>query len=310
LVGVVVEHCRPATQGNRDMTEPVRIGLIGAGPWAAMVHAPLFAAGPGTVLNAVWARRYDAAELLAQQHGARAVATPGALFDCCDAVVFSVPPAVQAELGVEAARAGKALVLEKPIAADLAGAERLAAAVVEAGVPSALVLTWRYTEVVRQFLAAAPAIGAFGGRGAFIGGGLIRGPFRTPWRVEAGPLLDLGPHVIDLLDAALGPVAAVQATGRLSTWVSLLLEHEGGAVSDVALCAHAPIHPHRAGAELYGERGQLSVDCAAAVGPAAFATLREEIVAMVRAQRSHPIDVHRGLHLQRIIGEATRQLTR
>jgi len=290
------------------MTEPVRIGLIGAGPWAAMVHAPVFAAGPGTRLAAVWARRHDAAEVLAQQHGTRAVATPQALFDCCDAVVFSVPPAVQAELGIAAARAGKALVLEKPIAADLAGAERLAAAIAEADVPSALVLTWRYTDAVRQFLAAAPAVEAFGGRGAFIGGGLVRGPFRTPWRIESGPLLDLGPHVIDLLDAALGPVTTVQAAGRPSAWVSLLLEHASGAVSDVALCAHAPIHPHRAGVELYGKQGQLTVDCAAAVGPAAFATLREEIVAMVRTRRPHPIDVHRGLHLQRIIGEAAGQL--
>jgi predicted dehydrogenase len=291
------------------MAASVRIGLIGAGPWAAMVHAPVFAAGPETTLTAIWARRHDAAEVLAQQHGARAVATPQALFDSCDAVVFSVPPAVQAELGIEAARAGKALVLEKPIAADLTGAQRLAAAVAQAGVPSAVVLTWRFTDAVRQFLDDAPAIGAFGGRGAFIGGGLVRGPFRTPWRVESGPLLDLGPHVIDLLDAALGPVVEVRAAGRRSTWVSLLLQHDSGAVSDVALCAHAPVNPHRAGAELYGEGGELSVDCAAAVGPAAFATLREEVVAMVRTGRPHPIDIHRGLHLQRIIGEATRRLT-
>lgn len=41
--------------------DPVRVGLIGAGPWARDMHAPMLAAGPETVLTAVWARRPDAA---------------------------------------------------------------------------------------------------------------------------------------------------------------------------------------------------------------------------------------------------------
>jgi hypothetical protein len=36
---------------------PVEVGLIGAGPWAQVMHAPVLAAGPETRLAAVWARR-------------------------------------------------------------------------------------------------------------------------------------------------------------------------------------------------------------------------------------------------------------
>ena len=67
----------------------------------------------------------------------------------CDAVAFAVPPEVQAELAADAARAGKAVLLEKPIAADLRGAGRLAEAVGGAGVTSLVVLSWRYAASIR-----------------------------------------------------------------------------------------------------------------------------------------------------------------
>lgn len=288
--------------------QPVRVGLVGAGPWAGMVHAPVFAAGPETTLTAVWARRPEAAEELASKHGARPVATVEELFDSCEAVAFCVPPAVQAELATKAAAAGKALILEKPIAGDAVNGERLADAIGEAGVPSMVVLSWRYSRRVREFLEQAALFDAFGGRGTFIGGGLLDGPFRTPWRLEKGPLLDLGPHIIDLLDASLGTVVGIRAVGRLDRWVSMLLEHENGVVSEATTSAHVPLQPHLAGVQLYGESGSLSIDCVEAVGYGAFKTLRQEAAEMVRTGEPHFLDVRRGLHLQRLIDEATAQL--
>ena len=41
--------------------EPVAVGLIGAGPWARMAHAPMLAKSPHTRLAGVWARRPEAA---------------------------------------------------------------------------------------------------------------------------------------------------------------------------------------------------------------------------------------------------------
>ena len=61
-----------------------------------------------------------------------------------DALSFAVPPNVQAEMAIIGALAGKALLLEKPIALDLGPANELARVIDEAGVPTQLVLTWRY----------------------------------------------------------------------------------------------------------------------------------------------------------------------
>lgn len=290
----------------------VSVGLVGAGPWAHMVHGPVLAAGPETRLAGVWARRDEAAAQLAARFDVPAFADLDALFDACDAVAFAVPPAVQAELAVRAANVGKALLLEKPIAGDVAGAERLVEAIDGAGVVSMVVLSWRYAEAVRAFLVTAASLqpAPIGGRGAFISGGLLAGPFATPWRLERGPLLDLGPHVIDLLDAALGRVARVRAHGDLHDWVGLQLEHESGAVSDVSLCATARVDQHVAGAEVYGPGGSAAVDCAAAVGPASFATMRAEFAAAVASGTPPALDARRGLHLQRLLAEAEAQLTK
>lgn len=291
-------------------TEPVRVGLVGAGPWATMVHAPVLAAGPETTLAGVWARRPDAAAELAGRHGAPAFADIDALVDASDAVAFCVPPDVQPELAAAVAARGRPLLLEKPVARDLAGARRLAAAVDAAGVTTQLVLSYRYADAVRAFLADAARFAAYGGRARFLSGALLGGPFATPWRLSDGALLDVGPHVLDLLDAALGRITGVRAHGDPLRWVGLLLEHEGGAVSEVSLCATTAIQPQLVDVELYGEPGVLTLDCVAAVGPAAFATLRRELAEMVRTGRPHPLDVHHGVHLQELLDAAATDLTR
>src|SRR5690606_24187086 len=45
--------------------DALTVGLVGAGPWASMFHAPAIAGGPETRLAAVWARRPEAAGELA-----------------------------------------------------------------------------------------------------------------------------------------------------------------------------------------------------------------------------------------------------
>jgi len=287
--------------------EPLRVGLVGAGPWARFVHAPMLARHPRTALAGVWARRPEAAAELAAEHGSAAAASFDELLGSCDAVAFAVPPDVQAEMGVVAARAGKALLLEKPIALDVDAATRLADAVGEAGVGSQIVLTWRYTEAVRGFLAAVAEAEPIGGRGHFLAGAALGGPFATPWRAEQGPLMDLGPHLLDTLDAALGPVVGLRAHGDRSRWVGLLLEHESGLVSEASLTARSGVAPSRAGVEVHTEAGVIEVDAAAAAGPDAFVTVVDELVATA-AGTPHPLDATRGLHLQRLLAAAAADL--
>lgn len=289
---------------------PLRVGIVGAGPWATMVHAPMLTAGPETQLAGVWARRPDAAAQLAGRHQAKAFERIEDLFDAVDAVAFAVPPAVQVELATRAAAAGKALLLEKPIADDVAGAEELAAAIDQAAVPSVVALTWRYAPAVRQFLEEASQEALIAGSGVFLSDALLGGSFRTAWRLERGPLLDLGPHVVDLLASALGPVVGVRANGDLHRWVSLLLEHESGATSQASLSASIPVSPYRAAVEVFGETAALSVNCANAVTVETFATLRAEFARSVTSGQAHPIDAHHGLELQRILAAAEADLRR
>jgi predicted dehydrogenase len=286
----------------------VSVGLIGAGPWAGMVHAPALAAGPGTRLAGVWARRSEAAAELAAVHGVPSFARIEELFEVCEAVAFAVPPDVQAVLAVQAAKAGKALLMEKPLAMDLEGAERVADAVGAAGVASQMVFTLRYSQAAKTFLAKVRELEAFGGYGTFISSVLSGGPFATPWRLERGALLDLGPHIVDLLDASLGKIVGVRAHGHPLGWVGLMLEHEGGAVSEASLsmAGAEPLPPARI--EVYGRQGHALLNWAD-LGDDSFATMVSEFAETVRNGGGHPLDAQHGLRIQRILSDAEAQLS-
>ena len=70
------------------------------------------------------------------------------------------------------------------------------------------------------------AFGATAGRATFLGDGATPGSFfGTPWRLAEGGLLDLGPHVLDALDTALGQIVAIEAAGDPLGIVALTCEH-------------------------------------------------------------------------------------
>jgi predicted dehydrogenase len=293
-------------------TAPVAVGLVGAGPWARTMHARMLAAGPETRLTAVWTRRPDAARELAAQYGATATASLEELFDRCEAVAFAVPPAVQAELAVHAAKAGKALLLEKPLGPDLASARRLADAVAEAGVVSQLVLTKRYHPETRAFLARAAEGVATGARSCYLHGAFLSGEMATGWRLDQGALLDLGPHLLDLLDAAAGPIATVRAAGDPRRWTELTCEHTTGAISQASISGAVPLPRVRTRIELYGSygpSGELRYDTAGIDHEECWPILRAEFAAAVRDGRPGPLDAARGLHLQQLIEQATASRT-
>ncbi len=211
-----------------------------------MVHAPMLARNPKTELVGVWARRETAAQSLAAQHGTTPYLSFDHLTDECDALAFCVPPPVQADLAARAARRGRSLLLEKPIGLNLSEAERLAEVVNESGVVTQLVLTWRFADSVRDLLMNVKSIVPIGARATFVNGMLLGGMFATPWRLKQGPLLDLGPHLLDLLEACLGPIEAVTARGDPHGWISLILEHQGGLISEATICGISQLEPENA----------------------------------------------------------------
>ena len=281
--------------------QPVEVGLVGAGPWAATMHGPVLAAGPQTRLSAVWARRPEAATQLAARLDTYAARSYEELLDRCEAVAFAVPPDVQATLAPRAARAGKALLLEKPLALDLGAARALADAVAENGVVTQLVLTKRYHPSTRAFLAGAATFDAAGARTQYLHGAFLSGAMATGWRLTLGALYDLGPHLLDLVDAALGPVQEVRAAGDSRRWIELTCRHHGGAVSQISLSGAVGLASSRAGIELFGAAGTLALDFATVNHEQCWPVLRAEFAAAVRSGVPHCLDVRRGLMLQELL---------
>ncbi|KIF79632.1 oxidoreductase [Streptomyces sp. 150FB] len=279
----------------------MRVGLVGAGPWARTMHARMLAAGPETALAAVWARRPEAARQVAAEYGGVVAGSFEELLDLSEAVAFAVPPAVQAELAVRAVRAGKPVLLEKPLGPDLASARRVADAVAEHGVVSQLVLTKRYHPVTREFLVRARGAEVTGARSCYLHGAFLGGDFATPWRLEQGALLDLGPHLLDLLDTAVGPIATVRSTGDPRRWIELTCEHTNGAVSQASLSGTVRLAAARTRIELYGPDEELVYDTAELDHEECWPVLRHEFAAAVRSGIPGPLDAARGLRLQELM---------
>jgi predicted dehydrogenase len=287
----------------------VAIGLVGAGARATHVYAPALASSDSVRFAGVWARRSDAATALAAQHDVAAYSRFDDLLDNCDALAFAVPAAVQAELVPVATAHNMAVLLECPIAADLAGAAEMTRDVDVAGVVSQLALIWRYADAVRQFLAAeVPRTRPQGGVGRLVSCVSSRPSAASAWRLERDVLLDQGPYLIDLLDAALGNIVGESAHGDPRGWVGLLLEHERGRSSEASLYASAEPVSERAEVEVFGPGGSAAIDCADSVGPSAVATMFSEFATAVERKTAHELDVHRGLHLQQVIGAAVTDL--
>ena len=288
------------------VTDPLAIGLIGAGPWARMMTAPVLAAGPQTRVSGIWSRTAANAQELGSTLGVPAFDDLDALFDTCDAVALTVTPAAQPALAIRAARAGKTLLLEKPLADDVAGAQAIVDAVGAAGVGALVMLTNRFDPRLSDFVAAAARIEPVGGRGCFVSGAFLGGPFAHGWRLERGAVLDIGPHLFDLLEAGLGEIVAVQATGDPLGWVSVNCTHASGATSSASMCCTAAT-AGRTEIEVYSARGVAAFDARMVDRAARAERLRSDLVA-VAGGAEHPANALRTLHLQHLIADIEAQL--
>ncbi len=171
-----------------------------------------------------------------------------------------MPPAVQAALAPRAAAAGRAILLEKPLGAGLDEARAVADAVAEHGMVSQLVLTKRYRPATRAFLAEAAGREVTGARSCYLHGAFLGAEFVTSWRLEHGALLDLGPHLLDLLDTAVAPIVSVRATGDPRRRTELTCQHENGAVSQASLSGCVRLPQARTRIELFGPGEELVYD--------------------------------------------------
>ncbi len=116
------------------MTDRLRVGVIGLGYFGER-HARIYADLPDAELVAVADHNVRRAEAVAARTGATPIVGYDALLDmgAIDAVSICLPDRMHTEAAISAARAGKAILLEKPLAHDYPHARQIVAAVEEAG---------------------------------------------------------------------------------------------------------------------------------------------------------------------------------
>lgn len=289
----------------------MRIGLVGNGYWARVTHAAGLQAQPAVTLAGVWGRDFAKSAPLAAEFGIAAYHDFDELLDDVAAVAFSVPPHVQADLALRAARRGRHLLLEKPIAVSQPAAEELAEAVAEAGVASVVFFTSRFDPARRAWLAERAARSGWdGASGLWLGAAFAAGsPFDTPWRHAKGGLWDVGPHALSLLVGALGPITDITARAGRRDLVQLLTGHASGARASYTLSIDTPPAAARTSLLLWGSPGsyQLPGDPTDPAGCLAIAA--GELAALAAdPSAGHPCDVHFGREVVALLTEAEGQL--
>ncbi|GAA4879103.1 Gfo/Idh/MocA family oxidoreductase [Kitasatospora terrestris] len=292
----------------------MRIGLLGTGPWAGFVHAPALAAHPGAEFAGVWGRRPEAARELAEAHGVRAYGSVEELLADVDAVSIALPPEVQARYAVQAAEAGRHLLLDKPVAVTVADAAAVAGAVEERGLASVVFFTVRFGGEQAPWLAEQAAREDwFTARCEWIGAVFTTdSPYAaSAWRREKGALWDVGPHALSVLLPVLGDVEKLTAAPGPGDTVHLVLRHAGGASSTVTLSLTAPPGAAVDGVafELRGAGGVSAMPGRGEHPTAAFGRAVDALLAAADGGPAHPCDAAFGLRVVELLAEAERALT-
>ena len=222
-----------------------RIAVIGGG-LIGRRHAAAVAAHPGCALAAV----VDPDPAVVPPPGVPRVDVPDAVPSAVDGVIVATPTALHAAHGIDAARRGWHLLVEKPVAADLAGALALADAVEAAGVRALVGHHRRHHPRVRR-LRALVRDGAIGTPVTATAIWAMRKPdayFAGTWRADSGsPVLINLVHDVDVLRFVLGEVEAVtglpgaslRGAGRTESG-AVALRFASGATAAISFADTAP----------------------------------------------------------------------
>jgi len=256
------------------MTTEIGFGLVGGGMVGA-VHAEAIRAIPGARLVAVCGRDADRTAKFAARFEAAAYTDyeqflkhPG-----LQVVNICTPSGTHAELGCQAAAAGKHVLVEKPIEIDLERADRLINTCEAAGVKLGVIFQSRFLPAVRRIKSAVDE----GRLGRLILGDAYVKWYRSPeyyagsWHGTlaldgGGALINQAIHTVDLLRWVMGPAEVVFAlSGALlhqieaeDTLVGTLRFRNGALGVIEATTSVTPGFRRRL--EITGERGTVILD--------------------------------------------------
>ena len=249
---------------------PVRIGLIGAGRIGTHHATTLARRLPEAELVAVADPFEASARRLGEDLGVEWLTDPQALIDDprIEAVAITCASTAHADLVVTAARAGKAVFVEKPMAMTLADADRAIAAVEQAGVPLQVGFNRRFA---RDFATAhdAVAAGRVGTpqllRSVTRDPGLANPGAVPPWTIFTQTLIhdfdalnwfNAGARAVEvsaMADALVAP--AYKAAGLLDTAV-VTIRYDNGAIG-VAEASFSAAYGYDVRGEVFGSAGMV-----------------------------------------------------
>lgn len=254
------------------MTDPVRIGLIGAGRIGAS-HAGIIARRvPAAILVAVGDPRPGVAAAIAEPWGARAETAIEALLadDDIEAVVVAASSTAHSELIIAAAEAGKHVFSEKPAGMSLHEIDAARSAVAKAGVVFQVGFNRRFA---REFIAARDAIA-----GGHLGEvrqlrSLTRDPGRGPADPDAVPAwtiftqtlihdfdtlnwLNPGARAVDVVATAGSLTAPGHPT--LLDHATVVIRYDNGAIA-TAEASFAATYGYDVRGEVLGSEGMITL---------------------------------------------------
>jgi predicted dehydrogenase len=218
---------------------PLGFGVIGCG-LIARFHARAIAELRGARLVGCYSRRAEQAQKFAAEHGCRAHASLASLLadPQVQVVTICTPSGAHRDPAVAAARAGKHVIVEKPLEITLARCDAIIRACDEHGVRLATVFPSRFHDSARALRRAAEAgrVGRLTLASAYVKWWRTQqyydsGAWRGTWELDGGgALMNQAIHSVDLLAWLAGDVAEVRAlTGCLA--------HARIAVEDTAVAA-------------------------------------------------------------------------
>ncbi|MFW5697200.1 MAG: Gfo/Idh/MocA family protein, partial [Fimbriimonadaceae bacterium] len=196
----------------------IRFGIVGCGAIFA-THADALKKSTNARLTAVYDCEPDKTLVAAEQYSVKSAESIAELFDETDAVTVCVPSGLHAQIGVEAAKAGKHVLVEKPIDISEANAARLIEACRDNGVKLGVISQHRFARDVQKTREAVQ----YGELGKPLHGNAYIRWYRTQayydsaewrgtWELDGGGCtINQSIHMIDQLQWVMGGVRSVAA---------------------------------------------------------------------------------------------------
>lgn len=204
-----------------------------------------------------------------------------------DLVDICTPNNLHAHFAELACRKGAHVYCEKPLGRDLADAEKMVNAAKKAKILTHVAFVFRYLPASRQMLEVVHS-GMIGKplhfRMIALHGGYLDPKRPVSWRLQrdqsgGGVLIDIGIHLIDLLQASLGEVAWVECETKtffadrpaqdgkseavhvdVDDWAACTLGMANGAIGTLETSRVAAGRSQKTIFEIYGEKGSVAVN--------------------------------------------------